>query len=25
LFPTQNGEMNIKGGLREGMCLYVKE
>ena len=25
LFPTQNGEVNIKGGLREGMCLYVKE
>ncbi len=25
LFPTQNGELNIKGGLEEGMCLYVKE
>ena len=25
LFPTQNGEMNIKGGLKESMCLYVKE
>ena len=25
LFPTQNGEVNIKGGLKEGMCLYVKE
>jgi replicative DNA helicase len=25
LFPTENGEMNIKGGLEEGMCLYVKE
>jgi replicative DNA helicase len=25
LFPTENGELNIKGGLEEGMCLYVKE
>jgi replicative DNA helicase len=25
LFPTENGEMNIKGGLEGGMCLYVKE
>jgi hypothetical protein len=25
LFPTQNGEVNIKGGLKEGICLYVKE
>jgi len=25
LFPTENGELNIKGGLKEGMCLYVKE
>jgi replicative DNA helicase len=25
LFPTQNGEVNIKGGLKEGMCLYIKE
>jgi replicative DNA helicase len=25
LFPTQNGEVNIKEGLKEGMCLYVKE
>jgi len=25
LFPTQNGEVNIKGGLKEGMSLYVKE
>ena len=25
LFPTQNGEVNIEGGLKEGMCLYVKE
>jgi len=25
LFPTQTGEMNISGGLKEGMCLYVKE
>lgn len=25
LFPTQNGELNIKGGLEGGMCLYVKE
>ena len=24
LFPTENGEFNIKGGLKEGMCLYVK-
>ena len=25
LFPTQNGELNIKGGLKDGMCIYVKE
>jgi len=25
LFPTQNSEVNIKGGLKEGMCLYVNE
>jgi replicative DNA helicase len=25
LFPTENGEMNIKGGLEGGMYLYVKE
>lgn len=25
LFPTENGELNIKGGLEKGMCLYVKE
>lgn len=25
LFPTQTGEMNIKGGLDEGMYLFVKE
>jgi replicative DNA helicase len=25
LFPTENGELNIKGGLEEGMCFYVKE
>ena len=25
LFPTENGELNIKEGLEEGMCLYVKE
>jgi replicative DNA helicase len=25
LFPTENGELNIKGGLEEGMYLYVKE
>jgi replicative DNA helicase len=25
LFPTDTGELNIKGGLVEGMCLYVKE
>jgi len=25
LFPTKNGELNIKEGLKEGMCLYVKE
>ena len=25
LFPTENGELNIKGGLEDGMCLYVKE
>ena len=25
LFPTQNGEVNIKGGLNEGMHLYVNE
>ncbi len=25
LFPTQNGEVNIRGGLNEGMYLYVKE
>jgi len=25
LFPTENGELNIKGGLEEGMCLYVRE
>jgi archaellum biogenesis ATPase FlaH len=25
LFPTENRELNIKGGLEEGMCLYVKE
>jgi len=25
LFPTENGELNIKEGLKEGMCLYVKE
>ena len=25
LFPTQNGEVNIKGGLNEGMYLFVKE
>ena len=25
LFPTQNGEVNIEGGLKEGTCLYVKE
>jgi hypothetical protein len=25
LFPTQNGDVNIKGGLKEGMSLYVKE
>ena len=25
LFPTQNGEVNIKEGLKEGMCLYVKD
>jgi intein/homing endonuclease len=25
LFPTKNGEMNIKGGLNEGMYLFVKE
>ena len=24
LFPTENGELNIKGGLEGGMCLYVK-
>jgi hypothetical protein len=23
LFPTENGELNIKGGLEEGMCLYT--
>ena len=23
LFPTQNGEVNIKGGLEEGIYLYV--
>lgn len=25
LFPTKSGELNIKGGLTEGMCLYTKE
>ena len=25
LFPTENGEFNIKEGLKEGMYLYVKE
>ena len=25
LFPTENGEMNIKGGLEGGMYLYVNE
>jgi replicative DNA helicase len=25
LFPTENGELNIKGGLEDGMCLYVNE
>ena len=25
LFPIENGELNIKEGLEEGMCLYVKE
>jgi replicative DNA helicase len=25
LFPTENGELNVKEGLKEGMCLYVKE
>ena len=25
LFPTENGELNIKAGLEEGMCLYVRE
>jgi hypothetical protein len=25
LFPTENGELNMKEGLKEGMCLYVKE
>ena len=25
LFPTQNGEVNIKGGLKKGMCLYIKD
>jgi len=25
LFPTENGELNIKGGLEEGICLYAKE
>ncbi len=25
LFPIQNGEVNIKGGLNEGMYLFVKE
>ena len=25
LFPTENEELNIKDGLKEGMCLYVKE
>jgi hypothetical protein len=25
LFPTKSAELNIKGGLTEGMCLYVKE
>jgi intein/homing endonuclease len=25
LFPTENEELNIKEGLKEGMCLYVKE
>lgn len=25
LFPTENGELNIKGGLEGGMYLYVKE
>ena len=24
LFPTENGELKIKGGLEGGMCLYVK-
>jgi replicative DNA helicase len=25
LFPTKSEELNIKGGLTEGMCLYTKE
>lgn len=25
LFPTENGELNIKGGLEEGLGLYVRE